>query len=370
MKIALISAANSIHTQRWAAALKKRGHDVCVISCVNHTCNSNEFQQLSIRSKALKIPAPLGYYLNAAELRKFIKKEEFDIINVHYASGYGTLGRKAGLEHALLNIWGSDVYDYPYKSKINMATIKKNLSYYKYIASTSKCMAKQAKRLVPLKNVYLTPFGVDIDLFKPIEGLKDNDKFLFGTVKTLSPKYGIEDSINAFMLLYQRLLTEGKKSLAEKISYEIYGKGELKEYLQNLIERKGFSDKIKLMGYVENSSLSYIINRFDVFAVNSILDSESFGVAAVEAMACGVPCVVSDADGLKEVVSATGGGIIVPKNDIYAISNAMYDLLMNEEKRQELGKAGYYGVRQLYDWNYNVDEMLAIYERMMHDKIA
>ena len=137
MKIALISAANSIHTQRWAVALKKRGHDVCVISCVNHTCNSNEFQQLSIRSKALKIPAPLGYYLNAAELRKFIKKEEFDIINVHYASGYGTLGRKAGLEHALLNIWGSDVYDYPYKSKINMATIKKNLSYYKYIASTS-----------------------------------------------------------------------------------------------------------------------------------------------------------------------------------------------------------------------------------------
>ena len=228
-------------------------------------------------------------------------------------------------------------------------------------------MAKQAKRLVPLKNVYLTPFGVDIDLFKPIEGLKDNDKFLFGTVKTLSPKYGIEDSINAFMLLYQRLQTEGK-SLAEKISYEIYGKGELKEYLQNLIERKGFSDKIKLMGYVENSDLPNIINRFDVFAVNSI--SESFGVAAVEAMACGVPCIVSDADGLKEVVSATGGGIIVLKKDIYAISNAMYDLLMNEEKRQELGKAGYYGVRQLYDWSYNVDEMLAIYARMMHDKIA
>lgn len=369
MKIALISAANSIHTQRWAVALKKRGHDVSVISCVNHACNRNELYRLGIRFKVLKIPAPLGYYLNAAELHKFIKKEEFDIINVHYASGYGTLGRKAGLKNALLNIWGSDVYEYPYKSKINMITIKKNLSFYKYIASTSKCMAKQAKRLVPLENVYLTPFGVDVDLFKPIDGLKDNDKFLFGTVKTLSPKYGIEDSINAFMLLYQRLQTEGK-SLAEKISYEIYGKGELKEYLQNLIERKGFSDKIKLMGYVENSDLPNIINRFDVFAVNSISDSESFGVAAVEAMACGVPCIVSDADGLKEVVSATGGGIIVLKKDIYAISNAMYDLLMNEEKRQELGKAGYYGVRQLYDWSYNVDEMLAIYARMMHDKIA
>ena len=81
-------------------------------------------------------------------------------------------------------------------------------------------------------------------------------------------------------------------------------------------------------------------------------------------MACGLPCVVSDSDGLKEVVTQTGGGIIVPKGDVAATSNAMYDMLMSKEKRVEYGKKGREGVIKYYDWEKNVDYMVSIYEEI------
>lgn len=363
MKIALIAAGNSIHTQRWALALSARGHEVHVITCINHVYRSDMLCGITI--KPLRYGAPLGYYLNASELKAYVKQEKFDVINVHYASGYGTLGRLAGLSNALLNVWGSDVYTYPYQGLFNMRTIKKNLKFYKYLASTSKCMAEQVKKLVNRDDdIYITPFGVDVSKFKPIEGLKDNNIFLFGTVKTLSPKYGIEQSINAFVALYKRLCEEGQSDIAEKLRYEIYGKGELYGYLSDIIRSAKMSEKIKLMGYIPNNELPLIYNKFDVSVSVSVSDSESFGVAIVEAMACGLPCVVSDADGLKEVVTQTGGGIIVPKGDVAATSNAMYDMLMSKEKRVEYGKKGREGVKKYYDWEKNVDYMVSIYEEI------
>lgn len=250
---------------------------------------------------------------------------------------------------------------YPYKKKFNEKIIKKNLSFYNYVASTSRCMAEQARKFVDRK-YYITPFGVDVLLFKPMNGLKDPDKFTIGTVKSLSPIYGISDSIKAFGLVIKRLKAEGEIERANRLRYEIYGRGEQQPELQQLINDLDLSDKVKLCGYVENNKLPEIYNRFDLFVCNSL--SESFGVAAVEAMACGVPVVTSDADGFKEVVSDGVTGLIVPRGDLTAISNAMFYFIMEKKEREIYASAGVERVRKLYDWENSVNIMFDLYCRM------
>lgn len=364
MKIAFVSNAKSIHIVRWANAFAERGNDVTVISCSDDAKCDLSLYHKEVKIFALRYSTPLGYYLNAGQLRRLVKREKFDVVNVHYASGYGTLGRRAKLRNALLNIWGSDVYEFPYQSRLNMCILRKNLSYYRFLASTSHCMARQAKKIVD-REYFITPFGVDVDLFRPMPEYKPQDKIIFGTVKTLSPKYGIQDTIEAFIKLQARLKEEKRNDLADKLYYEIYGKGELRETLQKRINEAGMQGRIMLCGYIANNRLPEIYNRFLVSNSNSISDSESFGVAAVEAMACGIPVQVSDADGFSEVVENGVTGLIAPKGDVDAISENMYKLLMDEAMRERMGKAGIERVRKLYDWKVNVDSMQEIYQHML-----
>ncbi len=364
MKICLLSAANNVHTMRWANAMNGRGHDVTVISCNDHRPSVNIAYDDGVKLLFLKHASGFGYYLNACQLKRIVKKEKFDVVNVHYASGYGTLGRRAKLKNALLNIWGSDVYLYPYKNKFNAVVIKKNLKFYKYVASTSNCMAEQARRFVD-RTYFITPFGVDAELFKPLSGIRDESKFTVGTVKTLLPVYGISDSIKAFGEVVRRLKSEGSDNIVRNLRYEIYGRGEQRDQLQKLIDESGLSDKVKLCGYVENGKLPEIYNRFDIFACNSL--SESFGVAAVEAMACGIPVQVSDAEGFVEVLDESDAGFIAKKGNIDEIADNTLKLLKDKELRVRMGIAGRERVKQVYDWKDNVGEMEKLYRKIFEE---
>lgn len=365
MKIALVSAANSIHTRRWANALAERGHEVHVIYCSNHDFAFDCDEGKKIICKRLSFPAPFGYYLNAAQLKNYIMRQKFDIVNIHYASGYGTLGRLAGQKHALLSIWGSDVYDFPYQSKFNLKTVKKNLQYYDYLASTSQCMAEQTRKIVEIKKeIFITPFGVDVNRFKPVN-VEKKSGYVVGTVKTLSYKYGIDISIKAFAEMLKMLNENGKNEIADNISYEIYGKGEEKDNLIALIQELGLKEKVRLMGYVENSRLPEIINGFDVFCCTSRYDSESFGVAVVEAMACAVPAVTSDVDGFREVMENGKTGYVVRRKDHIATAKALYRLITEKDERFLFGENGRKRVIDLYDWGNSVDKMESIYETML-----
>lgn len=363
MKIALIGM-DSVHMMRWANALCERGHDVTFITCKVDMSESGKRYSGKVKIVMLKYGAPLGYYLNSPQLKRVIKNGNFDIVNVHYASGYGTLARRAKLKRALLNVWGSDVYDFPYESGFKLKLIKKNLNYFKALASTSNCMARQVKNLVG-RDCFITPFGVDTNLFKPLNVKKDEDKIIFGTVKALSPKYGIADTIKAFVKLVKRLESEGKNDVANKLHYDIYGRvyddPHYGDVLQNIIDECGMADRIKLRGFIENTKLPEILNGLTLFNCNSVCNSESFGVAAVEAMACGIPVQVSDADGFAEVVEDGVTGLLAPKGDVNAISENMYKLLIDPQMRERMGKAGVERVKRLYDWQSNVETMEEVY---------
>lgn len=359
MKILFLSASSSIHTVRWVNALVEIGHEVILVSKVDHHEECENAISKKVKVIYLPIKGMKGYYLNAIALKRLYKKADIDVINVHYASGYGTLARIARLPHILLSVWGSDVYDFPYESKIKKYILKKNLEYADIIASTSVSMGAQtAKFLKHKKDIKITPFGVDIQKFAPKFQQFDNEKFVFGIVKTLAKKYGISVVIRAFALFLDSLSAKERKN----VSLEIYGKGELLEELQYLVEKKELDGQVFFRGYISNNEVPSVLHKMNAFVLGSV--SESFGVSAIEAMACGLPVIATKVSGFQEVIEDNETGFLVPVNNVKEMAEKMLKVYENKELRERMGRKGRQRVEKLFDWEKNVATMVKVYEEL------
>lgn len=366
MRILLLAAASSIHTVRWANALFDLGHEVMLAYLYNHENRNQELRE-GVRLLRLPVSGTKGYYLNAPALRRAAKEFEPDVVNAHYASGYGTLMRMAGLCHMVLSVWGSDVYDFPYQSRIQMRIVRKNLNYADRIASTSHCMAAQVCKLLGRQEqIYVTPFGVDTCAFSPGAKREPSGGICIGNVKTLAPKYGIDCTIRAVRLLLDDLREDpAGRSIADSIRCRIYGEGPQRQELERLIAELRLENVVTLEGAVSHDRVPEVLREMDIFCVNSLLDSESFGVSAVEAASAGLPVVVSDADGLREVTEDGVTGIVVPRNDPEKTAAALKKLVLDRQLREQMGAAGRKRVETLYDWDCNVQELIRVYQTLV-----
>lgn len=350
MRVAVLGAAKSIHTVKWVRALAKAGHVVELYSLPDHKAKDGVLDGITVHY--LSHSGNAGYFFGGGELRRLLKKFKPDVLNAHYATGYGTLARRSGFHPVMLSVWGSDVYEFPYKSAVNKHILVKNLENATKIASTSNIMAKQVNKVKFISDkILITPFGVDTSVFcrcsEPEKG-----KLTIGIVKALEATYGIEYLIRAFSLLKKRMIKEN--TLPEKgIALEIYGGGSLRAELEKLAKELEIDKEVTFHGAVPHSKVPSIISTFDIFCAPSL--SESFGVAAIEAMACEVVVVTSDADGFKEVVADGKTGFIVTRKDPVLLANKLYTLAQNPELRKEMGAAGRKHVKANYEWSYCVN---------------
>jgi glycosyltransferase involved in cell wall biosynthesis len=104
----------------------------------------------------------------------------------------------------------------------------------------------------------------------------------------------------------------------------------------------------------------------EIFAALSRCE-ESFGVSVLEASACGLPVVVSNSQGLAEVVDSGVTGFVVPKDDPEQTAAALARLIREPELRARLGSNGRNRIRQRYDWTRNVLLMEDLYRTLSKD---
>ncbi|OAO83531.1 Glycosyltransferase [Anoxybacillus flavithermus] len=366
MNICFLAPASVIHTVRWVNALVDRGHEISLITM--HPPKLDTMHP-NVKIYNLRIPAPIGYYLNYIQTRKIINRIKPDIVNAHYASGYGTLARLVNFHPTLLSVWGSDVYDFPYESKIKMKIIKKNLESATQIASTSFAMKKQVERLItPRLPIEVTPFGIDTNMFFPNRDKKEKDIITIGIVKKLEEKYGVRHLIEAVSLLIGMLKENNQEEIASKIRLLIVGEGSQLEELKLLTKRLNISEITTFVGAVPHDQVPSYLNKLDIYCAPSTLDSESFGVAIIEASACELPVVVSDVGGFPEVVKDGETGYIVERKNSKAIAKRLYELVQSPQKRGVLGKNGRNFVESLYNWDDNVRKMESVYQKLIDSK--
>ncbi|EGR4192238.1 glycosyltransferase family 4 protein [Vibrio cholerae] len=359
MKVAILGNANSIHVYKWVEGLFSRGIEVHLLSC-HHTENS---YSKGIHTYKLDPIAPLGYIFSVIKLRKLLDKIRPDILHAHYVTGYGTLATLSGYSPRLLSAWGADVYDFPQKSRLHHWLVEKNLSTCNAIGSTSICMSDVIRTISSkLPPVYITPFGVDTSLFFPKVKNENKEKIVLGTVKFLHAKYGIDILIRAFDLVL-------KQSECLNIELVIVGSGPEEMNLKSLASELGISHSVRFEGYVDNKNISQYINEFDIFIALSRLESESFGVAVIEASSCGIPVVVSNVSGFKEVVVQEITGIVVQKDCPKSAADAISRLVSDHDLRQKMGCSGRVHVMNNYSWDISLNKMICLYNEINNDKL-
>ncbi|HKV98041.1 MAG TPA: glycosyltransferase [Gammaproteobacteria bacterium] len=352
MKVVLLAPASSVHTMRWANGLAGRGLDVHVVSLHHAT----QAFSPSVILHALPFWSSAGYIVAARALRGLLSDVAPDLMNVHYATGYGLLARLSGFSPLLLSVWGADVYDFPRKSPVHRRIVRANLRCATQIASTSHCMARMVRRIYPAARVAVTPFGVDEEQFQEIPQVAGQHCLTVGTVKTLTPKYGVDTLIQAFARLRPR-------AGVPALRLEITGDGPARQELESLSRDLGLGSAVVFHGEVSYDRVPSMLARLDIFVALSRLDSESFGVAAVEAAMCALPVVVSDVEGLAEVVEDGTTGFVVPRDDPDAAAQSLDRLISSAELRRQMGDAGRERALKLYTWRKSLDIMIETYKQ-------
>ncbi|TFD95760.1 glycosyltransferase [Jeotgalibacillus sp. R-1-5s-1] len=357
MKILLLAPGRSIHTHKWAMYYKERGYDVKVASFEQHYSeeNAKEIDTISLKQS---FPGKLSYFGCVPQIKKILKEFKPDIFHAHYVSSYGLVGALCHYAPFYVSVWGRDIFTFPQQGKVNKAMATYTLKKADVICSTSHVMAKETNKYTN-KKVFVTPFGVDMSHFRPIEDVSKPEGFTVGTVKALSDKYGIADLIKAFSIV-------SKKHPSQSMNLLIVGDGEQRNEYEELAKELSVDAQTTFTGRVHHTEVPQYINKMDVFGVPSTEDSESFGVAAVESMACGVPVVVSDVGGLPEVVKDGETGYVVQKQSPEQLAEKIEFLMLNQDQARIMGQKGIEHVKNTYDWTLNAKGMTELYRQTLN----
>jgi glycosyltransferase involved in cell wall biosynthesis len=299
----------------------------------------------------------LNYLLHPSHIRTQLDQIKPDVLHAHYVSSYGVVGYLTGFHPFVVSVWGTDIYDAPHNF-IMRYLIEKTLASADAVLSTSNVMAKQTRKFVCNKEVAVTPFGVDLRKYYPRKELMP-DRFVVGTARLLAPKYGIEYLIKAFATVLS--------SIADA-ELHIAGDGPKRNDLIALTKSLGISKQVQFYGFVPPSSMPQFVSGLSVFCMPSIHESESFGVAALEAQACGIPVIASAIGGLHETVINNETGFLVKPHCPEEIADKLLYLYHNPHIRRKLGNQALSFVRENYELFSTVSKIENQYKQLMTNK--
>ncbi len=363
MKICLIADAANIHTHKWATFFAPR-HNVSIISFRSATIPNVKVYEI-VPSIPVDIKPSFstvatikktGYLFCINQVKKYLQQIQPDVVNAHYASSYGWLGALAGFHPLVISVWGSDIFDFPRQSWIRKKIIQHNLRKADYIVALSQTLARETK-LYTNKRIDLVPFGVDIDKFKP-KPQKNDKEIIIGIVKALEEKYGVTYLLRAFIDIYKRF---------KNTRLLIVGRGSQETKMKKMCQEAGITDKVTFSGYVQNDHVPKMLNQMDIFVMPSTLHSETLGVAALEASACGIPVVASRIGGVHEAVIDGSTGFLVEPKDVNQLVQKLAVLIKDDKIRGQMGKKGRKHVVENYDWKKNAAKMLQMYKEIWNE---
>jgi glycosyltransferase involved in cell wall biosynthesis len=103
----------------------------------------------------------------------------------------------------------------------------------------------------------------------------------------------------------------------------------------------------------------------DIFVMPSVHESETFGIAAIEAQAMSIPVVASRIGGVPEAVLENRTALLVPPRDAGALSQAIMRLIEEPALYQSMSREGRSFVKRSYDWHRNAGRIEALYAQLL-----
>jgi glycosyltransferase involved in cell wall biosynthesis len=177
-------------------------------------------------------------------------------------------------------------------------------------------------------------------------------RFTVGYAGRLVPLKGVDVLVRAFAIL------AGELPVAR---LEIAGAGQELGALRLLASDLGLSERVAFLGW--STDLATVMHGWDVAVQPS--HEEAFGIAALEAMACGLPVVASAVGGLTELVVDEQTGFLVPPGDVAALAAGLGRIAANPDFRRALGRAGHGRAAAHFSAETFVEDMRQHYEALL-----
>jgi glycosyltransferase involved in cell wall biosynthesis len=205
--------------------------------------------------------------------------------------------------------------------------------------------------------------GVDIERFSPKE--IDNEK--------IRQILGVSRSAKLILFVGSLAYYKGVDILIRSISdivqngndirVLIIGDGPEHDSLVGLRNSMGLEENIVFLGTLPNSELPRYYNECSVFVLPS--RRESFGIAAIEAMACAKPVIGTKVGGLKEVIDDGKTGILVKPDNPKQLAEAIKRILNNDELATQLGDNAREKVLTDFNWDHIAQRTIEVYKQVL-----
>ncbi|MFH1485429.1 MAG: glycosyltransferase [Chloroflexota bacterium] len=250
------------------------------------------------------------------------------------------------------------------ETELRIGTERAVIASADYVVAPSLSERSQLLRLyeaVP-QRIEVVPCGVDTQQFRPTDkvsargelGFCEAQLILF--VGRIEPLKGID-----LLLKAVGSLTDTCNLRVILIGGDYHSSAEI-ERLRQIAEEQGIGQKVDFLGAIEHEKLPLYYNAANVCVVPSYY--ESFGMAALEALACGTPVIASRVGGLDDIVQDGQTGYLIPWHCPEPFAERLELLLGNERLQQVLGKAGH-AFAQSFAWPAITDRIVSLYERAL-----
>ncbi len=205
----------------------------------------------------------------------------------------------------------------------------------------------------------VVPCGVDTARFAPVT-MRPESAGRVVSVGRLVERKGVDDLIRSLPKLPGvRLIIAGGSTRS--------GDADARR-LHTVADCLEVSDRVDLIGPLDHEDVPQLLRSADVVAC--VPWYEPFGMVALEAMACGIPVVVSAVGGLRRLVVDRETGLHVPPRDPDRIASSIRKLLDDADLRARLGANGARRAASFYTWSRVTDLLLQLYVRVVEDKAA
>lgn len=203
------------------------------------------------------------------------------------------------------------------------------------------------------RDLRVIPNGVDIDRFRPLDGREREPDRLVSTISANAPLKGLPVLLEAVARLRLRRPAARLTVIGQD------GHPAVVKQLREL----ALGDAVRFTGRISTEEIIEEYARASIAIVPSLY--EGFGLPAIEAMACQVPVVSSDAGALPEVVGDDArAGVLVPPGDSVRLAAVLEELLSQPRRLRTMGEAGRERVRARFTWRHAAERVVEVYREV------
>jgi N-acetyl-alpha-D-glucosaminyl L-malate synthase BshA len=342
--LALSASGIEVHFFSYALPFRLTGFDAHFI-----------FHEVEVTSYPLFKYPPYTLSL-AARLAEESKRVGLDIIHVHYAIPHaisGFLAKQilgAGAPKLITTLHGTDITLVGQHPSFYAVT-KFSMEASDALTTVSKYISDRTRESFGIdKHIEVIPNFVDVARFKPDQKGCDRSEFASPNEKIIMHMSNYRVVKNADDVI--RIFDIVNKRLPSRLI--LVGDGPEAPNALSLADSLGLKDRVIFLG--GQDMVESVLCKADLFLLPSA--SEAFGLAALEAMACGVPVVGSIVGGLPELVTNGEVGYLEPIGDVGAMARRTLDILSDETLHRKMSKKA----REIAVEKFNTEKIVGQYK--------